>query len=400
MTFVTIPLSDVAEGKPGKELLLRNMRDNIAAIANGDAGAPTIRTSALAIKTVTIAGSMNKSDKLQITMNAYAFFPSLYAPVSTAGFPVIIVAAAQVLGGVDSPRFSLGAANFVADTGPFPYTVKYQYIDDEFISQPFSTLPDSFLTAGVVPPNSTILSLSQNPRGWADGHANAPKIKRKALSIGTNSISGSGTAQVSGFNNIVMRDYSFFPMMRSVIPGLQSSLFSPTMYCNTATPSGDDSKFCIAQFLRKPPTIGDLPYTFTVRYSYLNKPAAGATAYITPPLTISNDPVTIELSKIWRSNPIAIAEDGPGAPPISSASLRTSTQTVSATFASNQEFTVDIKSNKAAFFPMIYATRIGGGVSPAGPINPGSIDYGTADTSSFRLSLVNHFTVRYRYLTD
>ena len=55
MPWTTISDATLEVGKALRALTMRNLRDNIAAVANGDAGAPQIQTAAIAGSAVTTA---------------------------------------------------------------------------------------------------------------------------------------------------------------------------------------------------------------------------------------------------------------------------------------------------------------------------------------------------------
>ena len=55
MAWTTISDATLEVGKALRALTMRNLRDNIAAVANGDAGAPQIQTAAIAGSAVTTA---------------------------------------------------------------------------------------------------------------------------------------------------------------------------------------------------------------------------------------------------------------------------------------------------------------------------------------------------------
>lgn len=55
MPWTTISDATLEVGKALRALTMRNLRDNIAALANGDAGAPQIQTAAIAGSAVTTA---------------------------------------------------------------------------------------------------------------------------------------------------------------------------------------------------------------------------------------------------------------------------------------------------------------------------------------------------------
>lgn len=55
MAWTTISDATLEVGKALRALTLRNLRDNITAVANGDAGAPQIQTAAIAANAVTAA---------------------------------------------------------------------------------------------------------------------------------------------------------------------------------------------------------------------------------------------------------------------------------------------------------------------------------------------------------
>lgn len=56
MPWVVIPNSVFEAGKPARAIDMRNLRDNFAALANGDSGAPRIQLAALETGFITAGG--------------------------------------------------------------------------------------------------------------------------------------------------------------------------------------------------------------------------------------------------------------------------------------------------------------------------------------------------------
>lgn len=115
---------------------MTQLYDNITAQANGDAGSPNQQTAGIAnsavtrvklpTATVSLAGSLAASSgKVQLTLNAYAFFPMIHCTDAAAeGGPTV---RGHVTDGAsaDNPRFMLLNSNSGAET----YDVDYRYIN-------------------------------------------------------------------------------------------------------------------------------------------------------------------------------------------------------------------------------------------------------------------------------
>ena len=400
MVWRTIADSEIDEASPGTESLMRQFSDNLEAIAAGSAGAPQIRADAIAIGTVNVSGSFTANDQVvELNLQPYSFFPNFYAPLNVGSQrPSVLITGAASAGGVDQPRCRLVSSSFVTMTFPQTYNVTYNFIQQNPTTQGYINLPDSFLARGVAPPNSTILALSNNPRAWAEGHPNAPRIRKTATERGTRSFSGTSGTTGATMPNIALTELSFFPVTFADNHTISPQLGAVEFNANTATATGTVGRFSL---VRKVITPFVAPFDWVIRHEYMRSIGSTGVSYKPPLLTISNDPVTEALPESWRDNPIAIARNGSGAPEISRNAFEVGSRTVSGSVSSGNISTT-ISSNAASFFPMVSADKLGAGTaeSQARNIAAGSVDLGTTNNSSFTLINITNFTVRFRYLNN
>lgn len=119
MPWTTISDATLEVGKALRALTMRNLRDNFAALANGDAGAPQIQTAAIAANAVTaaaIAGSAVTTAKIaagNVTTATIADYNVTAAKIATGA--VAEWTASLVFGGVGT----------YADLGPATANTSY-----------------------------------------------------------------------------------------------------------------------------------------------------------------------------------------------------------------------------------------------------------------------------------
>jgi hypothetical protein len=143
MAYTVIPDSEFAEGQPVKGVTGIALRDNVEGLANGDTGAPKIQAAAidaipsgvvdtaqivaaavgrsqLATSTASASGAVGGTSTLDITLNAYAFFPMIH--MTNTG---VLIEGHSVDGAsADAPRFSFRNTTGSAET----YHVDHRYI--------------------------------------------------------------------------------------------------------------------------------------------------------------------------------------------------------------------------------------------------------------------------------
>lgn len=133
MAYTVIPDSEFAEGQPVKGVTGLALRDNVGGLAAGDTGAPKIQTAALdsavvtlakmasgsvdttqivaaavgrseiATSTATAAGSISSAGFLNVTLNAWSFFPMIHASEADVDMTAHTADGASP----DAPRFAL-----------------------------------------------------------------------------------------------------------------------------------------------------------------------------------------------------------------------------------------------------------------------------------------------------
>lgn len=122
MTYTVIPDSEFAEGQPVKGVTGIALRDNVGGLADGTAPfqiqlaamgadsvdtaqivAAAIGTAEIATSTSSVAGLINASTGIDITLNAYSFFPMIHTSTES----VRVTGHSTDGASPDAPRFRL-----------------------------------------------------------------------------------------------------------------------------------------------------------------------------------------------------------------------------------------------------------------------------------------------------
>lgn len=102
--WTSIPDASVDPDAPVTSELMYALRDNPVAITEAAAGAPKIVRGALKTATASFSGTVGANSTQAVSINAYSFFPSASASVSSG---VVVVRASISGGGVGADSGNL-----------------------------------------------------------------------------------------------------------------------------------------------------------------------------------------------------------------------------------------------------------------------------------------------------
>jgi len=102
---------------------MNNLQADITALANGDSGAPEIIRAALKTNTGTTAGTLSSFSKVNITLNAYSFFPMIHI-TGVTDYNTSVGGHSTDGADPDAPRFALNNIGETTQT----YDIDHRYV--------------------------------------------------------------------------------------------------------------------------------------------------------------------------------------------------------------------------------------------------------------------------------
>ena len=338
MVWATLSDADLDERSNVINRTIKAYRDNIAAIRDGDAGAPKVSGSAMRFATASTSGNIPSSpvtaDHVDITLNAWAMFPMIFTELGSLAWRGHVTDAADP----DSPRMALKL--FQGGTNS-DYNIEYRYLTTLAPVKSWTAIPDVDIDQDSPGKTQLFTQLRDNQIAFAEGAASAPDVPRAVLKTNTFSTSGSTPAVQFGRSSMALNVGAFFPMIHA-----QLNCFISGHATDGLSP--DSPRMGITN-------EGTIAKDWDVDYRIFDIETAPAGFNTIADAAIAVDKIFDTITAVrYRDNLQAIVDGGAGAPKIDRLQLTTA---IASTSGGGSVGNFSVVLNPWSFFPMIHSTR-------------------------------------------